>query len=91
MATPTLNGLHGAAITPAPTNSLMPQQIYAPLEKPDLQAAQAPLCPSLIFLSMLYHGLGFIAHLCFEKIIMNKWIVKFDDCCSCNPTCTTLK
>lgn len=22
---------------------------------------------------------------------MNNWIVKFDDCCSCNPTCPTLK
>lgn len=67
MAIPTLNRLHCAAITPAPSNCHMPQQIHAPLEKPDLQAAQPPLCPSLIFLSALHYRLGFITHLSSEK------------------------
>ena len=43
MATPTQNGLHSAAITPAPSNSLIPQQTYAPLGNLNLQATQAPL------------------------------------------------
>lgn len=73
--TPMLNGLHGAAITLAPTNSLMPQQIYAFLVKPDLQETQAPLCPSLIFLSVLCLWHGFITHLPFWKTVMNKLIV----------------
>lgn len=67
MATPTLNGLHGAPITPATSNSLMPQQIHAPLGKPDLQATQAPFAPVSFFLSALFCCLGFIAHLSFEK------------------------
>lgn len=67
MATPTLSGLHSAAVILAPSNSPMPQQIHAPLGKPDLQETQAPLRPSLIFLSALSDCLGFIAHLSSEK------------------------
>lgn len=67
MATPTQNSLHGAAITPASSNSLMPQQTYTPLGKLNLQATQALLCPGHIFLSVLYECFGVTGHLCSVK------------------------
>lgn len=69
-----------------------PLNIYALINKLSIHRREKHLCAPQSYFSECPPLLSWIYSLvALWKTIMNKWTVKFDDYCSCNPWCPTLK